>query len=434
MSLSYDSTNSMYYAEINPVDGDYISFVVSDIAVSQPAYYRGSSSATGTDGATSYPSYADFIANTNGTFIPFTNEWAFVDSFLVDGSYFYRTNNVIDKITRYPSIEDMGAATNGVEYTLSQTWGTNDEFFTDGTNFYRGGSISTTGTDAITTHPSFTDLVANTNGVQTNLNTNWSFNDQLTHDGQYFLRTNVSATGQDGVTRYASLADFASNIPFDSQDFTSGGNPQEWAFNDDIYALGITATFTINETSLTIAENAGTGSFTIVLDAQPLTDVVFDISSEDTGEATVSPTTLTFTSTDWNAAQTVTVTGVDDGLTATHTGTITISVNDTSSYDAFDSLADKLVALTLTDDDVIVPASPGGVSAGLEFWVKAGTGTNVDGSNFLTTSGGDAWLDQSGNARHIDFIGDTPQLQDNGVNFNPVIDWNGSDFGRHDGQ
>ena len=48
-----------------------------------------------------------------------------------------------------------------------------------------------------------------------------------------------------------------------------------------------------------------------MLDAQPANDVVLSISSSDTGEATVT-NSLTFTSANWDKAQTVTVTGVDD--------------------------------------------------------------------------------------------------------------------------
>ena len=42
------------------------------------------------------------------------------------------------------------------------------------------------------------------------------------------------------------------------------------------------------------------------------TDATISLASSDTGEATVSPTSLTFTEGNWNTAQTVTVTGVND--------------------------------------------------------------------------------------------------------------------------
>ncbi|MEM1257818.1 MAG: BspA family leucine-rich repeat surface protein, partial [Bacteroidota bacterium] len=109
--------------------------------------------------------------------------------------------------------------------------------------------------------------------------------------------------------------------------------------------------YTVNESGLTIAENSGMATFTVVLDNQPTEDVLFDITSDDTDEATVSMAQLTFTDTDWNIPQTVTVTGVDDAIDRDDTATITISVNDAGSDDAFDALADQQIAVTLVDDD-----------------------------------------------------------------------------------
>jgi hypothetical protein len=95
-----------------------------------------------------------------------------------------------------------------------------------------------------------------------------------------------------------------------------------------------------------------TGSFDVVLSAQPSSDVVLDVSSDDPSEASVSPATLTFTPGSWNAAQTVTVTGVDDALVdGNQVTTISVSVNGGSSDDVFDPLPDQTVSVTTTDDD-----------------------------------------------------------------------------------
>ena len=114
------------------------------------------------------------------------------------------------------------------------------------------------------------------------------------------------------------------------------------------------AGFTIAQTggSTGVAETGTTDTFTVVLNAQPDSDVVFAISSSDTGETTVT-SSLTFTNGNWNTAQTVTVTGVDDNLIdGTISSTITVSVNDGSSDNNFDSLADQTVTATTTDNDV----------------------------------------------------------------------------------
>jgi len=115
------------------------------------------------------------------------------------------------------------------------------------------------------------------------------------------------------------------------------------------------AAFTITESAgnTSVDESATTDSFTVVLDAQPLTDVVLTVVSADTGEATVDTATLTFTPANWNAPQTVTVTGVDDvTVDGSQTTTITVAIDDANSDDAFDPVADQTLTVTTTDNDV----------------------------------------------------------------------------------
>ncbi|PHS11692.1 MAG: hypothetical protein COA78_09260 [Blastopirellula sp.] len=115
-----------------------------------------------------------------------------------------------------------------------------------------------------------------------------------------------------------------------------------------------TTGFTVTETggSTSVSESGTSDTFRVVLTAQPLTDVVLTISSSDTGEVIANVTTLTFTAANWNVAQTVTVTGVDDQeVDGSQLSTITISVNDASSDDAFDTLANQSVSVTTSDDD-----------------------------------------------------------------------------------
>ena len=112
------------------------------------------------------------------------------------------------------------------------------------------------------------------------------------------------------------------------------------------------AGFALSKSTMTIAENGGTDTFTVVLTAQPASNVVFSVTSSATGEATVSPATLTFAPASWNSAQTVTVTGVNDNTVATHSATITVSVVDATSDNNWDPLANKTVDVTCTNDDV----------------------------------------------------------------------------------
>jgi large repetitive protein len=66
---------------------------------------------------------------------------------------------------------------------------------------------------------------------------------------------------------------------------------------------------------LTTTENGATAEFTVALSAPPPSDVTIALRSTLPSEGTVSPATLVFTPTDWNAPQVVTVTGVDDMMT-----------------------------------------------------------------------------------------------------------------------
>jgi formylglycine-generating enzyme required for sulfatase activity len=75
-----------------------------------------------------------------------------------------------------------------------------------------------------------------------------------------------------------------------------------------------TAGITVSAIGGATSEAAVSATFTVVLDSEPTQDVTIGVSSSDTGEGTVNTATLTFTSGNWNSAQTVTVTGVNDDV------------------------------------------------------------------------------------------------------------------------
>ena len=114
------------------------------------------------------------------------------------------------------------------------------------------------------------------------------------------------------------------------------------------------AGFTVTQSggSTGVAETGSTDTFTVSLTAQPATDVVFSVTSGDTGEATVDTAQLTFTNGNWNNAQTVTVTGVNDDLDDGNISvTITLAVVDADSHDSYDNVANQTVAAVNTDND-----------------------------------------------------------------------------------
>ena len=164
---------------------------------------------------------------------------------------------------------------------------------------------------------------------------------------------------------------------------------------------------TLSKTSGSVYEAGGTDSFTVVLDAQPSSDVVLSVTSSDTGEVTVAPATVTFTSGNWNTAQTITVTGVADTVfDGTQNATVTLSVVDASSDDDYDSVADAVVSVTNDDVDSTVATTTTtttapSVSASVVLSVVA-AGSDAFLSWVPSPAGGVqshllAWRDPSGN-------------------------------------
>ena len=115
------------------------------------------------------------------------------------------------------------------------------------------------------------------------------------------------------------------------------------------------AGITVSGTVLAVAEADGTGAYTLILDTQPAADVTIAVASDATMVATVSPASLTFTSTDWNTAQTVTVTGVDDTINNTPPRTATVSHTATSTDTNYNAEGIDPVTVTATDDDAALP-------------------------------------------------------------------------------
>ncbi len=97
-------------------------------------------------------------------------------------------------------------------------------------------------------------------------------------------------------------------------------------------------------------EGGGTAAFTVRLQTQPTAAVTVTVTSQDLSEGTVSPAVLVFTTSTWETAQPVTVTGVDD---AVDDGDVTWQVRlDPSSSDTnYNGLTNVDVDVTTEDDD-----------------------------------------------------------------------------------
>ncbi len=105
---------------------------------------------------------------------------------------------------------------------------------------------------------------------------------------------------------------------------------------------------TLSTTALNVQEN-GAATYALVLDTQPVGGPVSVAVASATGTvATARPATLTFTAGNWDAPQTVTVSGVDDTDTADESETI----GHTPTGGGYDGVAISDVTVTAVDDDV----------------------------------------------------------------------------------
>ena len=129
----------------------------------------------------------------------------------------------------------------------------------------------------------------------------------------------------------------------------SGVNAADVAVtNTDNDSAGITVTPTAG---LMTTEAGGTATFTVVLNTQPTADVTIALSSSDTTEGTVAPASLTFTTANWNVAQTVTVTGVNDAVDDGDVGYTIVTAPAASTDPNYSGVNAADVAVTNTDND-----------------------------------------------------------------------------------
>ncbi len=102
---------------------------------------------------------------------------------------------------------------------------------------------------------------------------------------------------------------------------------------------------------LFVAETGATDTFHAVLSTRPSGNVVMSLSSSNTTEGTVAPTSLTFTSSNWNLPQNVTVTGVDDYIDDGDIGFMINTGNLASEDPNYDGIMTDDVDVTNLDDD-----------------------------------------------------------------------------------
>lgn len=112
-------------------------------------------------------------------------------------------------------------------------------------------------------------------------------------------------------------------------------------------------TITISPTSIDLSETDSPTTFSIVLDAQPGSNVFLDISNPDVTEAVISPTAIEFSTTNWNVPQQITVSPQQDFIIDGDQSLYPeITVNVSSTINCYQYTDMRSVSVTIIDTDV----------------------------------------------------------------------------------
>jgi hypothetical protein len=130
----------------------------------------------------------------------------------------------------------------------------------------------------------------------------------------------------------------------------------------NLTATNYGVTLTQSSDSTTVTEAGSTDNYTIALNAAPTSDVTITVTPDT--QVTVSPGSLTFTSSNWNTAQTVTVGAVNDStVEGTHSGVVTHTATSSDSH--YNGISISSVSASITDNDsngVTISESSGSTS------------------------------------------------------------------------
>ncbi|MBE9146515.1 Ig-like domain-containing protein, partial [Planktothrix mougeotii] len=119
---------------------------------------------------------------------------------------------------------------------------------------------------------------------------------------------------------------------------------------------------------LTTTEAGGQDIFNVRLSSQPSADVTIGLTSDNTAEGILSANSVTFTPSNWNIAQNITVTGVDDNSIDGNKAYKIVTADATSTDTNYSGLVSNDIGVTNLDNDIagftISPISSNTTEAG----------------------------------------------------------------------
>jgi len=184
-----------------------------------------------------------------------------------------------------------------------------------------------------------------------------------------------------------------------------------------------------------VTEGGATDTYLVRLATQPTANVTINITPDP--QAEVSPTSLTFTTANWNAGQTVTVNAINDALNE-FAHTATISHTATSTDNSYNHISIDGLLVQITDNDNLPPL----VSAGIDqtitlsgvIWNPTDVGPLVwydatDSTTITHSSGAvSQWADKVGTSHMVQAAsGKRPMTGTGTISGANVISFDGAD-------
>ena len=189
--------------------------------------------------------------------------------------------------------------------------------------------------------------------------TNWTAVDNATgyqvqwKSGNESYNTNRQATVTSGTTTSHTITGLTNGTEYTVQvsaTRTGANDGPPSAEETGTPAVPIAPGVTVSTTALTVTEQDPTGDgYTVVLDTEPTANVTVTVAGHSGTDVTPNPATLTFTASNWDAAQTVTVTAGDDADTTDDSVALTHSA--ASADNDYGGIDIDEVAVTVNDND-----------------------------------------------------------------------------------
>ena len=210
---------------------------------------------------------------------------------------------------------------------------------------------------------------------------------------QGYNTTNRQATVTSGTTTSHTITGLANGTEYTVQVSATRTGANDGPPSDEMTGTPTVPTaagIAVSTAALTVTEQDSTGDgYTVVLDTEPTADVVVTVAGHVGTDVTANPTTLTFTMSNWETAQTVTVTADDDADTTDDSVALTHSAASADS--GYSGIAIAGVAVTVNDNDTAQVMGVGVAPGNAQLVVTWTAVDNATGYTVQWKSGGQGY-------------------------------------------